>query len=218
MAKIFLMAGGCRLGRGAAGRRFFWRLGVVGCRLGGLQVDRDRAILVPVPDLKNQVEAVLFTSDRPLSLGRMRELLPDAAEDALKLALDQLKSDYESTGRSFSLQEIAGGFQLLTRPEHDDVIGRFKKIESKRRLSRAALETMSIIAYKQPIKRADIESIRGVSSLDIIKGLMDMGLVRTTGREEAPGAPLLYGTTEKFLTLFGLKALEELPKPNEFKS
>ena len=150
-----------------------------------------------------------------MSVDRFKELLPDTADDAIKAALEQLKTDYAA--RSFSLEEVAGGYQLLTRPEHDDIIGRLKKIESKRRLSRAALETLSIIAYKQPIKRADVESIRGVSSLDIIKGLMDMGLVKTSGREDAPGAPLLYGTTDKFLTMFGLKALEELPKPNEFK-
>lgn len=150
-----------------------------------------------------------------MSVDRFKELLPDAADDAIRNALDQLKADFAA--RSFSLEEVAGGYQLLTRPEHDDIIGRLKKIESKRRLSRAALETLSIIAYKQPIKRADVESIRGVSSLDIIKGLMDMGLVKTSGREDAPGAPLLYGTTDKFLTMFGLKGLEELPKPNEFK-
>lgn len=150
-----------------------------------------------------------------MSVERFKELLPDSADEAIRTALEQLKADYGT--RSFSLEEVAGGFQLLTRPEHDDIIGRLKKIESKRRLSRAALETLSIIAYKQPVKRADIESIRGVSSLDIIKGLMEMGLVKTSGREDAPGSPLLYGTTEKFLTMFGLKALEELPKPNEFK-
>ena len=170
-----------------------------------------------MPDLKQQLEAILFVSDRPMTVDRFRELLPDSADDAIRAALEQLKSDYGTT-RSFSLEEVAGGFQLLTRPEHDDIIGRLKKIESKRRLSRAALETLSIIAYKQPVKRADVESIRGVSSLDIIKGLMDMGLVKTSGREDAPGSPLLYGTTEKFLTMFGLKALDELPKPNEFKS
>jgi segregation and condensation protein B len=168
-----------------------------------------------VPELKQQLEAILFVSDRPMSVERFKELLPDSADEAIRTALEQLKADYGT--RSFSLEEVAGGFQLLTRPEHDDIIGRLKKIESKRRLSRAALETLSIIAYKQPVKRADIESIRGVSSLDIIKGLMEMGLVKTSGREDAPGSPLLYGTTEKFLTMFGLKALEELPKPNEFK-
>jgi segregation and condensation protein B len=170
-----------------------------------------------VPELKHHVEAVLFTSDRPLSPARIQELIPDATEATIREALAALKAEYDQTGRAVSVEEVAGGFQLLTRPEHDDIIGRLKKIEAKRRLSRAALETLSIIAYKQPVKRADIESIRGVSSLDIVKGLMDMGLVRTSGRDEAPGSPLLYATTEKFLTMFGLKSLEELPKPSEFK-
>jgi segregation and condensation protein B len=167
--------------------------------------------------LKSQLEALLFVSDRPMPADRFRELIPDAGEQEIQQALEQLRAEYEQGGHGFSLEQVAGGYQLLTRPEHEDIISKLKKVESKRRLSRAALETLSIIAYKQPIKRADIESIRGVGSLDLIKGLMEMGVVRTSGRDEAPGAPLLYATTDKFLTMFGLKSLEELPKPSEFK-
>lgn len=166
--------------------------------------------------LKHAIEALLIVSDRPISIGAIKEAIPDAQPQDIESALNELKSEYD-TGHAFSLEAVAGGYQLLTRSEYDDTIAKLKKIEARKRLSRAALETLSIIAYKQPIKRADIESIRGVSSLDIIKGLMEMGLVAITGREDAPGAPLLYGTTPKFLEVFGLKSLEELPKPEELK-
>lgn len=168
--------------------------------------------------LKQDLEALLFTLDRPISVSRLCELLPKGTrEDVVRATLDALRNEFDATGRAFTLVEVAGGYQLMTRPEHEELIRAYHKSETKRRMSRAALETLAIIAYRQPIKRVDIEAVRGVGSMDIIKGLMEAGLVRTVGREEAPGTPLLYGTTEKFLALFGLKDLTELPRPAELK-
>ncbi len=170
-----------------------------------------------MPSLKSSLEAVLFVSDKPLPLEKLQEVFPGSSKEEIAAALEELRVDVDNLARAFQLAQVAGGWQLLTRPEHDDTISAFKGIESKKRLSRAALETLAIIAYRQPIKRADVESIRGVSSMEIIKGLLEMGVVRTAGRDNAPGAPLLYSTTEKFLALFGLNSLEELPKPSEMK-
>lgn len=167
--------------------------------------------------LKASLEAVLFVSDKPLPIERLQEVFPGSSKEEIAASLEELRSDLEAAPRAFQLMQVAGGWQLLTRPEHDDTISAFKGIESKKRLSRAALETLAIIAYRQPIKRADVESIRGVSSMEIIKGLLESGLIKTSGRENAPGSPLLYATTDKFLALFGLNSLDELPKPSEMK-
>ena len=170
-----------------------------------------------MPSLKSSLEAVLFVSDKPLPIDKLQEVFPGSSKEEIAAALEELRLDVDNLTRAFQVAQVAGGWQLLTRPEHDDTISAFKGIESKKRLSRAALETLAIIAYRQPIKRADVESIRGVSSMEIIKGLLEMGVVKTAGRDSAPGSPLLYSTTEKFLALFGLNSLEELPKPSEMK-
>jgi segregation and condensation protein B len=163
------------------------------------------------------LEAVLFVSDKPLTLEKLKEVFSGATDEEIEATLTELKAELDSSGRAFQVEKVAGGYQLLTRPELDDTISAFKGIESKRRLSRAALETLAIIAYRQPIKRADIESVRGVSSMEILKGLLEMGLIKTAGRDNAPGAPLLYTTSDRFLSMFGLNSIEELPKPSEMK-
>jgi segregation and condensation protein B len=170
-----------------------------------------------VDNLKQALEAVLFACDEPISVSRLHELLPEAGPQEIKDSLGQLRVEYEQTSRSFALDEIAGGFQLLTRPQHADIISRLKKAKSDRKLSGAALETLAIIAYKQPIKRVDIEAIRGAQSGEVIRALMERGLVKIVGRDEVPGAPLLYGTTKEFLDTFGLKSVEDLPRPEEVK-
>ena len=167
--------------------------------------------------LKQALEAVLFTSDDPLTLSKLKDIVPEAKPEEIKDALAQLKADYDATGRAFALEEIAGGYQLLTRPQHADIIAKLRKAKADRKLSSAALETLAIIAYKQPIKRVDLEAIRGAASGELIRALMERNLVKIAGREDVPGSPLQYGTTKDFLDTFGLKALEDLPRPEEVK-
>lgn len=167
--------------------------------------------------LKQALEAVLFTSDDPITLAKLKDIVPEAKPEEIKDALAQLKADYDATGRAFALEEIAGGYQLLTRPQHADIIAKLRKAKADRKLSSAALETLAIIAYKQPIKRVDLEAIRGAASGELIRALMERNLVKIAGREDVPGSPLQYGTTKDFLDTFGLKALEDLPRPEEVK-
>ena len=167
--------------------------------------------------LKRGLEAVLFTLDEPISIGRLKDLFPASKPEEIKEALASLQKVYDETGRAFLLQEIAGGWQLLTRPEYADIIGKLKKAKADRKVSAAALETLAIIAYKQPIKRVDIEAIRGAASGDLVRALMERSLVKIAGRDEVPGSPLTYGTTKEFLDTFGINSLEDLPRPEEVK-
>lgn len=159
------------------------------------------------------MEALLFASDEPLTVNRIHAVLPDASPTDIRSALEALGADCDARG--FALEEIAGGYQMLTRPEHADIIAALRKARSDRRLSSAALETLAIVAYRQPIKRADIEAIRGVQSGEILRALMERGLVKITGRDSVPGNPVLYGTTDDFLNAFGLPSIQDLPKPEE---
>ncbi len=168
-------------------------------------------------NLKPAIEAILFTCDDPLPLSKLKDIFPDAGADEIKEALAQLRGDYEQTGRAFSLEEIAGGWQVLTRPQYADIIAKLKKAKGDRKLSAAALETLAIIAYKQPIKRVDVEAIRGAQSGELIRALMERNLVKIAGRDEVPGSPLMYGTTKDFLDVFGMKSVEDLPRPEEVK-
>jgi segregation and condensation protein B len=131
--------------------------------------------------------------------------------------LDELRNEYDEQARGFRLVEIAEGWQLLTRPQYAAVIRRLHRIKSTNRLTRPALETLAIVAYKQPLTKAEIESIRGVGSDGVMQNLLERRLVRTVGRKDAVGRPLLYGTTREFLQAFGLKDLSELPKLTELK-
>jgi segregation and condensation protein B len=131
----------------------------------------------------------------------------------IRRAIRTLNESYESTGRSFRVEQVAGGFQLLTLPEHGDLLKRLHQREIDAKLTKAALETLAIIAYKQPILRADIEAIRGVACGETVRSLMEKHLVKVAGRAEVPGRPILYGTTKRFLELFGLNNLKDLPQP-----
>ena len=168
-----------------------------------------------VERVKPVVEALLFASDGPLSLGRLKALL-DADPEAIREAIDLLNSEYWETGRSFLIVEVAGGFQMATRSQFAPWVRKLSG-RSEARLSKAALEVLAIIAYRQPVTRQEVEAIRGVSSGGVLAGLLQRGLIRITGRSDAPGRPLLYGTTRKFLQTFGLRSLEELPKPEEIE-
>lgn len=170
-----------------------------------------------VKSLKLIIEALLFTSDKPLNPVEIREYVPDATLSEIKSALRVLKFEYEAMGRSFSLKEVAEGFQLRTHSDYGSYILNMLRT-SPNRLSRAALETLSIIAYKQPILRQEIEKYRGVDVGGILKTLLEKGLIRIMGRKDLPGKPLIYGTTKKFLEVFDLKDLNSLPKLKEIQS
>ncbi|MBI2899568.1 MAG: SMC-Scp complex subunit ScpB [Planctomycetes bacterium] len=167
--------------------------------------------------LKPMVEAVLFVSDEPLSAQKIKDFIPDADVAAVKSTIDALRADYESSGRAFTIEEIAGGYRMLTRPVYADIIARLRKARAEKKLSQAAIETLAIVAYRQPIKRVDIEAIRGVQSGEILRALMERNLVRIAGRDTVPGNPVLYGTTKEFLEVFGLNSVTDLPKPEEIK-
>jgi segregation and condensation protein B len=170
-----------------------------------------------VDDLKRGLEAVLFTCDEPVTLSKLSDLFPETKPADIKEAVAQLRTDYDESGRAFSVEELAGGYQLLTRPQYADIIARLRKARAEKKLSAAAMETLAIVAYKQPIKRVDVEAIRGAQSGEVLRALMERGLVRIAGRDTIPGSPLLYGTTKEFLETFGLKSLEDLPRPEEMK-
>jgi len=135
----------------------------------------------------------------------------------LEKAIEELKNKYQATQFSFEFLEIAGGFQFLTKPAFHNSVGTLLRQNNKRRLSRAALETLSIIAYKQPVPKSEMEKIRGVSCDYSVQKLLEKELVAIIGRSDAPGRPLLYGTSEKFMDYFGLKSLADMPKPKDFK-
>lgn len=171
-----------------------------------------------VPALARVVEALLFAADAPLNAVRLADLACDEATPALiRAQIAALNDKYEQIGLSFRIEAIARGYQMMTLPAYRPWLAKLNNERSKTRLTDAALETLSIIAYKQPIIRAEIESIRGVSCGDGIGRLREMGLVRVIGRAEVVGRPLLYGTTKKFLATFGLADLKDLPQIDALK-
>jgi segregation and condensation protein B len=157
------------------------------------------------------VEALLLSTHHPLTAGRLAELMSLPGTKAVRTAIKNLNEQYEQTGRSFRIEQVAGGYQILTLPQFGDHLKRLHQKEIDARLTKAALETLAIIAYKQPILRADVEAIRGVACGETIRSLMEKHLVKIAGRAEEPGRPILYGTTKRFLELFGLNSLKDLP-------
>jgi len=166
--------------------------------------------------LKMIVEALLFSSDKPLSVKEIKDCVPDAEKSDIKNSLKILQHDYDSLERSFSLKEVAGGYQFRSRPEYGSYILRMYQ-KTPNRLSKAAIETLAIIAYKQPVIRQEVERLRGVDVGGILRTLMEKGLIKIMGRKELPGRPLIYGTTKRFLEVFDLKDLSSLPKLKEIK-
>lgn len=165
------------------------------------------------------LEALVMASPEPVKLDRLCLVLKkEAGRKEVRKALRNLQKSLEDEGRGYQLAEIAGGYQFLTAPDCAKYVERLKSDRSQKRrhgLSRAALETLAIIAYKQPVKRAQVEAIRGVTVGDIIRSLIEQDLVKVVGRENTLGKPLLYGTTKLFLKRFGLKSLKNLPGPAE---
>jgi segregation and condensation protein B len=168
----------------------------------------------PQVDLR-VIEALLFSTHHPLTAGRLAELLELETTRPIRRAIKDLNEQYITTDRAFRVEQVAGGYQLLTLPDFGEVLKKLHQREVDAKLSKAALETMAIIAYKQPILRADIEAIRGVACGETIRSLMEKHLVKIAGRAEEPGRPILYGTTRRFLELFGLNSLKDLPQSDE---
>lgn len=158
------------------------------------------------------VEAILFSTDAPLPVGRIAQLLGVGDANDVKGHIEALNERYASTGAAFRIESIAKGYQMLTLPVFNNWVKKLQKARGDARLSAAALETLAIVAYKQPVLRANIEAVRGVAVGDMLVRLRDVNLVRIVGRAEEIGRPLLYGTTPKFLEVFGLSSLKDLPK------
>jgi segregation and condensation protein B len=175
------------------------------------------------PELIAAVEAALYAADEPVVAERLAEVLAKARVLAVadvaqvRAACLQLEDRYRASGSGLQVLEIAGGYRLGTRPGLDDVIRVLRHVERPSRLSIPVLETLAIVAYRQPATTAEIQAIRGRDPGASLRRLRDMGLVRITGRRRAVGRPFTYGTTDKFLELFGLRDLEELPAPEEFQ-
>ena len=168
-------------------------------------------------NLKYIIESLLFVSETPLTMDHLKGTIEGEETAAIRTALDELMAEYEKRDGGFLLKQVAGGYQFRTQGRYNEWIKRLIK-PSTPRLSKAALETLAIIAYNQPIIRSDIEHIRGVDSGGVIRMLMERKLIRVLGRKEIPGRPLIYATTKHFLEVFELKDLKDLPTPREIEA
>jgi len=167
-------------------------------------------------DLKPILEGILFVSESPVKLETLAEILREWDRDTLLEGIDWLKKEYEEDSRGLELVEVAGGYQFRTKPRWAHWVNRLKKSKPVK-LSQAALETLAIIAYRQPVIRPTIEMIRGVDSGGVLRSLLEKGLIRIVGRKEIAGRPLIYGTTKTFLELFNLNTLSDLPTLKEIQ-
>jgi segregation and condensation protein B len=172
---------------------------------------------VDLRDVASAVEAVLFSTDVALPASRIAQVV-EAPQRLVKQAIAMLNDRYDGCGSAFRIEAIAGGYQMLTLPRHHDVLARLVQARSESKLSQAAMETLAIIAYRQPMLRADVEAIRGVASGEVLRGLMEKNLVKIVGRAEVLGRPMLYGTTKRFLEVFGLADLQDLPRVEELRA
>jgi len=170
-----------------------------------------------IEKLKRILESLLFVSETPLAVKRAASLLKGVSAEEVEKALQELKEEINQLGRSFQVVQVGEGFQLVTRPEYHSWAKDLYKVVSTTRLSKAALEALAIIAYKQPVTRAEVEAIRGVEVDNLVQSLLQKKMIRILGRAEAVGRPLLYGTTHEFLVHFGLRDLSDLPKISEIQ-
>jgi len=176
-------------------------------------------IIVDGVQLERIIESVIFASTEPLPVDRILECIQreEINESVIEQTIRQLNVKYESLSLGFRIIKIAGGYQFATHPQYDRWLSRLFKSKADRKLSQSSLEVLAIIAYRQPITRAEIEKIRGVNADWTLRSLMEKNLVTVVGREDAPGRPLLFGTTRQFLEHFGLNAISELPKLKEIE-
>jgi len=171
----------------------------------------EEAAVLSLLEVQASVEALLYASGEPLSVKDLKKALPEAG-DRIRPALEQLKDIYGQEGRGLQLVEVAGGFQITTRPEFHEVVSRLLSSPKPARLSLQALETLAVIAYRQPITVPELLDLRGVRSASVVRTLLEKKLVRIVGRKPVVGRPLLYGTTKEFMLRFGLKDLRDLPQ------
>ncbi len=171
----------------------------------------------PLQGLTGIVEALLFVSSEPISVDRLHGVVEGVSRVEILSALRMLQEDYAAEGRGLQVVEVAGGFQIVTSPDCAPWVKRLEKAKAGAKLSRSAMETLAIIAYKQPLVRAEMEQIRGVDSAGVLKTLLDRRLIRIVGRKDIPGRPIMYGTTKQFLQAFGLKDLADLPALRDIK-
>ncbi len=169
------------------------------------------------PEAVGVVEAILFAADKPLPPAKIAEVAELDGVRTVRRIVEALNGRYEGAGCAFRIVEVAGGYQMQSLPRYGEVLARLYKTRREARLSQAALETLAIIAYRQPVLRADVEAIRGVACGEVIRGLMEKNLVRIVGRAEEIGRPMLYGTTRHFMEVFGLGSLDDLPKVEELR-
>ena len=184
----------------------------------------DTGTLPGRPTVRQILEALFFASDEPLTIRQVLDIFQlleggvqpaRLTSDAILSHIELLNREYEETGRSFRIIKVAGGFQFATRPEFSAWLGAMVRERARRKLSVSALETLAVIAYKQPVTKPEIEAIRGVNADYVLRTLLERNLVTIVGRAATPGRPLLYGSTRDFLKHFGLNDLAELPKPRE---
>lgn len=161
--------------------------------------------------MKREIEALLFAADAPLTLGRLKKLLPGSETTEIRAAITELEAEYGQAGNAFTVVEFGGGWQIATRPEFSPSVEKMLKSRRFTRLSKAGLEVLAIIAYRQPITRLEIDEIRGVNSSGALSTLTERNLITVVGRSQTMGNPLLYGTTREFLNHLGLKGLGQLP-------
>jgi segregation and condensation protein B len=174
------------------------------------------------PDLEKEkvrsvIEAILLTAESPVSPGRLTTLIKGLNGRDIREAIDELQKEYENSGHAFTIVEVGGGYQLATRQEFAPWLRKFHRDRKQIRLSQAALEVLSIVAFKQPITRVELDAVRGVSSTGVLQTLMELNMIRIVGRSDGVGKPMLFGSTKEFLIHFGLKTLADLPKPKELE-
>ena len=198
------------------------------------EVSAELPVFMKAPDetpcadqsIESRVEAVLLSMSRPLSESKLVDMLGLGSVNAkdkmpvtmVKQAIDHLNTEYAQSGRSFRIERLAGGWQLLTLSKFGPLLTRVHGAKSQGRLTPAALDTLAIIAYRQPTLRSELEAVRGVACGDVLRGLMERRLVRITGRAEELGRPMLYGTTSEFLRVFGISRIEDLPQARELRN
>ncbi|MFT7120568.1 MAG: segregation and condensation protein B [Neolewinella sp.] len=171
--------------------------------------------------LPQHIEALIFAAPNPVSIDELQNVLLENfgvrfAQKVMLEAIEDVQQRYEGNAYSFEIVEVAGGYQFMSKGAYHETIGTHLRMQSNKKLSRSALETLSIIAYKQPVVKSELEKIRGVSCDYSIQKLLEKELITITGRAESIGKPLLYGVTPRFLDYFGIKSLEELPQPKDF--
>jgi len=185
---------------------------------GAVKEDEVRSTeIVSSTDVLSIIEALLFISNGPLSVDRLVQVIDGVDRATVCQLVEELRIRFNSNGGAVVLREIAGGFQLCTHPKYSPWIKRLSSARANSKLSRAALETLAIVAYKQPVTRAEIEAVRGVSCAGVLALLLEKRLLRVAGRQDVPGKPLLYRTTQEFLHHFGLRSLKDLPRISELK-